>query len=61
MKIKITKSSDWEYEKLSEADTIKDLLKIYPRVVVCMPEDYDKDGKFKDIEAIVEIYDSWRE
>lgn len=61
MKIKIAKSSDWEYEKLSEAETIKDLLKIYHRVVVRMPEDYDKDGEFKDIEAVVEIYDDWRE
>lgn len=61
MKIKVTKSSDWEYEKLSEADTIEDLFKIFPKVVVRKPYDFEKDGEFGDIEAVVEIYDDWRE
>ena len=62
MKALLTKTSDWDFKKKIEVETIEDILKLLqPRVVIGAIQDYDKKGKFKDCEIEIEIYDDWRE
>lgn len=64
MKAFIEKASDWEYEGTKEVNSIEDILKISPRVVL---EKIDDEfvtlfGKrYKGFDIRIEIYDSWRE
>ena len=34
MKALITKASDWDYEEVKEVNSIEDILKIHPKVVI---------------------------
>ena len=61
MKAKLTKTSDWEFEKKIDVETIEDVLKYHNRVVIKRADDYEKSDGFEDCEIIVEIYDDWRE
>lgn len=67
MKVLIRKASDWNYHKVKEINTLEELLKIYPSLIVDSgkemlkiyknsDDDYDKDFKL-----IVTIYDYYVE
>lgn len=64
MKAIIEKASDWEYEDTKEVNSIEDILKISPRVVLEKIDDKYValfGNKFKGYDIKVEIYDDWRE
>lgn len=62
MKAKLTKTSDWEFEKKVDVETIDDVLKYHNKVVLKKADELTKsDDKFADCEIEIEIYDDWRE
>lgn len=64
MKALITKASDWEWFDVKEVDSIEDVLKIAPRVIVRIMEkdDWKKlDGQPDDCEVEIKIYDDFVE
>lgn len=64
MKALITKTSDWEYREVKEINSIEDIFKIHPRVVLEKIDDAYTDlfgEKYKDFDMKIEIYDDWRE
>lgn len=64
MKALITKASDWEWFDVKEVDSIEDVLKIAPRVIVRIMEkdDWKKlDGQPGDCEVEIKIYDDFVE
>lgn len=64
MKALITKTSDWEYREVKEVNSIEDILKIHPKVVLeKIDDDYIElfGDEYKDFDMKVEIYDYWRE
>lgn len=64
MKALITKTSDWKYEDTKEINSIEDILKIHPCVVLEKIDDEyvtSFGNKYKGYDIKVEIYDDWRE
>ncbi len=62
MKAKLTKTSDWEFERKVDVETIDDVLKYHNKVVLKKADECTKsDDKFNDCEIEIEIYDDWRE
>ena len=64
MKALITKASDWEWFDVKEVDSIEDVLKIAPRVIVRIMEKDDwksLDGQPDDCEIEIKIYDDFVE
>jgi predicted acetyltransferase len=62
MKAKLTKTSDWEFKKKVDVETIDDVLKYHNKVVLKKADEFTKsDEEFKDCEIEIEIYDDWRE
>jgi hypothetical protein len=61
MKAKLTKTSDWEFEKKIDVETIEDALAYHNKLVIRRAEGWDKTDGFEDCEIVVEIYDDWRE
>lgn len=64
MKALITKASDWEWFDVKEVDSIEDVLKIAPRVIVRIMEkdDWKKlDGQPDGCEIEIKIYDDFVE
>ncbi len=64
MKALITKASEWDWFEVKEVNSIEDILKIHPRVVL---EKIDDEyvtmfgDKYKGLDIKIEIYDDWRE
>lgn len=64
MKALITKASDWEYEETKEVNSIEDILKIYPEVVLRKIDDSYVSlfgNKYKGYDIEIKIYDDWME
>ena len=61
MKAKLTKTSDWDFEKKIDVETIEDALAYHNKLVIRRAGSYDKTDGFEDCEIVVEIYDDWRE
>lgn len=63
MKALITKASDWEWFDVKEVNSVEDVLKIAPRVIIKPIEDGWKefDEQPDDCEIEIKIYDDWVE
>jgi len=64
MKALVTKASDWEWFDVKEVDSIEDVLKIAPRVIVRIMEKDDWksfDGQPDGCEIEIKIYDDFVE
>lgn len=62
MKAKLTKTSDWKFEKKVDVETIEDVLKYHNKVVLIKADEPTRYGEgFEDCEIEIEIYDDWRE
>jgi len=62
MKVKLTKTSDWGFEKKVDVETIEDVLKYHSKVVLKKADEFTKNSDgFEDCEIEIEIYDDWRE
>lgn len=63
MKALITKASDWEWFEVKEVNSIEDVLKIAPKVIVSIIRDGWKefDEQPDDCEIGIKIYDDFVE
>lgn len=63
MKVVITKASDWDYRKVKEINTLEELLKIYPSLIIDTDKTTINLYKEKDekIDYVVKIYDDYVE
>ena len=63
MKVVIEKASDRNYEEVKEINTLEELLKIYPTLIIDTSKTTINLYKEKDkkIDCIVEIYDDYVE
>lgn len=63
MKVLIKKASDWDYREVKEINTLEELLKIYPSLII----DRDKTiidiykEKNEKIDCVIRIYDDYVE
>lgn len=60
MKVIITKASDWDYKEVKDINTLEELLKIYPSLIIDSDKTTIDIYKEKDekIDCIVKIYDA---
>lgn len=63
MKALITKASEWDWFDVKEVNSVEDVLKIAPRVIVETIEDGRKefDEQPDDCKIEIKIYDDWVE
>ena len=63
MKVVIEKASDWNYSEVKEINTLEELLKIYPSLIIDTRKNIINIYKEKDknIDCIVTIYDDYVE
>lgn len=63
MKVVIEKASDWNYREVKEINTLEELLKIYPLLIIDTSKTIINLHKEKDkkIDCVVTIYDNYVE
>ena len=63
MKVVIEKASDWNYSEVKEINTLEELLKIYPSLIIKTSKNIINIYKKKDknIDCVVTIYDDYVE
>lgn len=63
MKAVIKKASDWNYREVKEINTLEELLKIYPSLIIDTSKNIINIYKEKDknIDCVVTIYDDYVE
>lgn len=63
MKVIIKKASDWDYREVKEINTLEELLKIYPSLIIDTDKTIINIYKEKDekIDCVVKIYDDYVE
>ena len=63
MKVVIEKASDWNYREVKEINTLEELLKIYPSLIIDTSKNIINIYKEKDknIDCVVTIYDDYVE
>ena len=63
MKVVIKKTSDWNYREVKEINTLEELLKIYPSLIIDTSKNIINIYKEKDkkIDCVVTIYDDYVE
>lgn len=63
MKVVIEKASDWNYSEVKEINTLEELLKIYPSLIIDTSKNIINIYKEKDknIDCVVTIYDDYVE
>ena len=63
MKVVIEKASDWNYRAVKEINTLEELLKIYPSLIIDTSKNIINICKEKDkeIDCVVTIYDDYVE
>lgn len=63
MKVVIKKASDWNYGEVKEINTLEELLKIYPLLIIDTNKNIINIYKEKDkkIDCVITIYDDYVE